>query len=226
MLNISRLGQAAATLRRDRGLMAVSAVGVGGVAIMALLVVMGVSQPTPETYVPTPIEPSPAKGQLVGPRLVTVEAAGQNEWHFFSFDDGAVLPSPSDFEWDLAFRRFQVIANGGDGFAGGGGIVDLGEASFDGVATVPSTGYVANTVRGDTVNAAVQEWYDYSYLSHLLSPKPRVYAIRTAGGRYAKLQFVGYYCPGAIPGCVTFRYVFQGGGGVDMLGSLAASGSD
>ena len=30
--------------------------------------------------------------------------------------------------------------------------------------------------------------------------------------RYAKLELVGYYCPGGQPGCVTFRYVFQGDG--------------
>ena len=36
--------------------------------------------------------------------------------------------------------------------------------------------------------------------------------VRTADGRYAKLEILGYYCPGAHPGCLTFRYVFQGDG--------------
>lgn len=36
--------------------------------------------------------------------------------------------------------------------------------------------------------------------------------MRTADGRYAKLEMVGYYCPGARPGCPTFRYVYQGDG--------------
>ena len=35
----------------------------------------------------------------------------------------------------------------------------------------------------------------------------------TADGRYAKLQLLSYYCPGARPGCLTFRYVYQGAGG-------------
>jgi len=39
-----------------------------------------------------------------------------------------------------------------------------------------------------------------------------VWAVRTADGRYAKLEMVGYYCPGARPGCPTFRYVYQGDG--------------
>jgi hypothetical protein len=29
-------------------------------------------------------------------------------------------------------------------------------------------------------------------------------------GRYAALQILGYYCAEARPGCLTFRYVYQG----------------
>jgi hypothetical protein len=36
--------------------------------------------------------------------------------------------------------------------------------------------------------------------------------VRTTDGRYAKLEILGYYCPGGQPGCLTFRYVFQGDG--------------
>lgn len=201
---------------RYRAVAPVLAVGACGLAFMAMLVAMGLRRSAPETFTPTSPEPRPARGRLVGPRLVTVDASASDRWQFFSFDDGTVVPSAGPLGWDLAFRRFRVIANGGVGFAGSGGIADLGESSLDGVAVVPSTGYVANAVRTDTINAAVEEWYDYSYISHLLTPKPRVFAVRTAEGRYAVLQFVGYYCPGAVPGCVTFRYIYQGGGGVSM----------
>jgi hypothetical protein len=203
---------------RHRGLAAVLAVGACGLAFMAMLVVMGLRRTAPETFAPTSLEPRPARGQLVGPRVVTVDASAGDRWQYFSFEDGTVVESPGPLGWDLAFRRFRVIANGGHGFAGSGGIADLGEASLDGVTVVPSAGYTLNSVRSDTTNGAVEEWYDYSYISHLLSPKPRVYAVRTAEGRHAMLQFVGYYCPGAVPGCVTFRYVYQGGGGVSMAG--------
>lgn len=211
--------------RRNRAPVAVIGVSSCGIAFLLLLVVMGLRHSAPETFVPTSLEPRPARGALVGPRLVTVDASAADRWHFFSFDAGAVVRGPGPLEWDLAFRRFRVIANGGAGFPGRGGIADLGEASLAEVEVVPTSGYTFTTAGGDTVNTAVQEWYDYSYLSHLLSPKPRVYAVRTADGRYAKLQFVGYYCPGAVPGCVTFRYVFQGGGGVDMLPGPPAADS-
>jgi hypothetical protein len=71
---------------------------------------------------------------------------------------------------------------------------------------------VANEQRGDPRNPAIASWYDYGYFSHVLSPKPHVWAVRTADGRYAKLEIVGYYCWGGRPGCPTFRYVYQGDG--------------
>ena len=35
----------------------------------------------------------------------------------------------------------------------------------------------------DSTSAAFDDWYDYSLTSHLLLPRPRTYAIRTADGR-------------------------------------------
>jgi hypothetical protein len=205
----------------DRGTVAVLTVALTVLSVMVLIVVMGVNRPNPPTFVPTAAGAAGAGGKLVGPTVFTLDASAPDRWQFFSFEQGGVVQNPDALGWDLAFRRFQVIANGGQGFAGDGGIADLGEASFDQIETVPESGYEVNTVRSDTVNAAVRDWYDYSYLSHLLSPKPRVYAVRTAEGRFAKLQFVGYYCPGAIPGCMTFRYVYQGAGGHDLRPGLA-----
>ncbi|OGU10107.1 MAG: hypothetical protein A2W29_05995 [Gemmatimonadetes bacterium RBG_16_66_8] len=69
------------------------------------------------------------------------------------------------------------------------------------------------TVAGrDTANAAIARWYRYSFITHLLSPGDRVYVVRTVSGRFAKIQFLGYYCPGTAPGCVTVRYAYQPNG--------------
>lgn len=185
---------------------------VGFLLVLVLLVASSLSRREPPTFAPSPVEPRPAGDTLVGPEQVTVDARDPGRWRYFSFANGSVIESPGPFDWDIAFRRFQVIANGGTGFAGVAGILDLGDVPFDSVRLLPDTGYVTTTVRSDSVNSAVQRWYAYSFLSHLLSPKPRTYAVRTADGRYAILRFVGYYCPGAQPGCVTFQYVYQGNG--------------
>jgi len=189
----------------------------GGVALVAVvLVLLTLQRPSPPMYAPSPVVPDSAGEARVGPLLRTVDATASDRWTHFSFQAGAVVRDPGPTDWDLAFRRFQIIANGGQGFFGEGGILDLGEVPFDEVRTVPLEGYVPTAARGDSVNAAIREWYDYSFLSHLLTPRPRVYAIRTADGRLAKLELLGYYCPGAQPGCVTFRYVYAGDGGSDV----------
>ena len=174
-------------------------------------------RPEPPTFAPSPVDARPAEGRLVGPVVYTVDARDWDRWRFFSFSQGTVVEHPRPFEWDLAFRRFQVIVNGGPDFPGMGGVVDLGELPFDSVKVLPEGGYEGTRVtQGDSVTVAFGDWYRYSFLSHLLSPGPEVFGIRTADGRYAKLRFLGYYCPGAQPGCVTFEYVYQGGGGTDL----------
>lgn len=191
---------------------------VGGIALLAaILVGLTLVRPEPPTFPPSPLDPRPAGEALVGPRTYTVDASDPDRWVFFSFAQGTVMEHPRPFEWDLAFRRFQVIVNGGEGFHGMGGILSLGEVGFDEVTRLPEEGYEGTRVhRGDSIQEAVERWYDYSFFSHLLSPRPVVYAVRTADGRYAKLEFLGYYCPGAQPGCLTFRYVYQGAGGPDL----------
>lgn len=186
-----------------------SLVLLGGAAAM---IAVSLTRPEVSEFEPTPVEAVPAGDTLVGPRTVTVDASDSERWRYFSFREGTLVEEPGPAEWDLAFRRFHIVANGGDGFAGRGGFVDLGDVAFDSVATVPAEGYVPSEAGRDTTNAATEDWYDYSFTSHLLRPKARTYAVRTADGRYAKLRVVGYYCPGARPGCPTFRYVYQGDG--------------
>ena len=60
----------------------------------------------------------------------------------------------------------------------------------------------------DTTLAVLEDWYSYSYTTHVLRPRDRTFALRTRDGRHAALRFLSYYCPGAQPGCVTLRFRF------------------
>ena len=182
------------------------------VAVAATLVTLSVRQPPVATYAPTPPAPRDAGRALVGPVLYTVDATSPDQWRYFSFRLGSVLEHAGPKDWDLAFRRYQIIANGGPRFAGAGGIVDLGRVAFADVRSVPEGGYQVTEGDMEPRNPALAGWYSYSYFSHVLSPKPRVWAVRLADGRYAKVEFVSYYCPNTQPGCLTFRYVYQGDG--------------
>jgi HmuY protein len=178
------------------------------VAVAVTLVALTLQAPeAPPTFTPTVPAPKEAGGALVGPVLYTVDARAADGWRHFSFRLGSVVEVPAD----LAFRRYAIVAGTG------GGIADLGEVRFDQVSTVPATGYQANEGQADPRNPAIAGWYRYGFFSHVLSPKPRVWAVRTADGRYAKLEMVGYYCPGSVPGCPTFRYVYQGDGSTTVM---------
>lgn len=185
---------------------------------VALLLVLGATamvasslrRPEVPTYPPTP--PSPREvGAALDTGVVTIDASAEAAWRHFAFARGAVVPAAGG-NWDLAFHRFDIIVNGGEGFPGRGGALDLGAVAFEDVEEVPADGYLPSQAGRDSTHAVLGEWYDYGFTSHLLRPKDRTYALRTADGRYAKLRILSYYCPGARPGCLTLRYAYQGDG--------------
>ena len=182
------------------------------------LIALSLRAPPVAMYAPTPPAPRDVGRALVGPTVYTVDATRPDAWQYFAFHRGSVIDQPGPRDWDLAFRRYEIIANGGRAFTGDGGIADLGKVIFSEVKTVPADGYQATEGGPDPRNPAIARWYSYGYFSHLLSPKRHVWAVRTADGRYAKLEFISYYCPGSQPGCVTFRYVYQGDGSRQMAG--------
>lgn len=185
--------------------------------LAAYLLAAPLRRPEPRTFRPT-ASPAVAAGDSLSPtRTITLDAREEGHWVGFDFSRGTVTAAGdsagTDAGWDLAARRYHVIVNGGSGYAGRGAAVDLGPVSFDSVRVAPERGWVTTDGRGrDAMHPAFEEWYRYDFLSHLLLPRSRVYVVRTAEGHYAKVEFLSYYCPGPVAGCVTFRYRYQGDG--------------
>jgi hypothetical protein len=171
--------------------------------LVAALLVGSLTKPEFPPYALTAPRVSPVGDSLVGPATYTLDASATDRWRYFDFARNAAVDSGP---WDVGFRRFHVIA------APGGGIADLGAVPFDSVRAVPLAGYVPNSTGPDTTNPGIGRWYDYSMLTHLLTSKHHVYAVRTALGKFAKLELVAYYCRDAGTACVTFRYAYQGDG--------------
>lgn len=115
----------------------------------------------------------------------TLDASNGDQWRWWG---------------DLGFRRNHVIT------AAGAGAIDLGPVAFDSVADLPADGYLSTTYDGDTTNAGIGKWYDYSMWSHLLTSKHHVYAIRSASGELAKLEILAYYCRQVGAACYTVRH--------------------
>ena len=171
--------------------------------LIASLLIGSLTTPEFPPYTPTVPQPAVVGDSLVGPASYTLDASSTGHWRRFDFRRNAVVDSGG---WDIAFRRFHLIT------APGGGIVDLGPVPFDSVQELPAGGYLPNTNASDTTNPGVGKWYGYSMLSHLLTSKHHVYGLRTAGGTYAKLELLAYYCKEVGTACLTFRYAYQGDG--------------
>lgn len=182
---------------------------------VAALVAASFLRPAPETYAPT-VPRAAEVGEALVQGVYTVDARDPASWVFFDLSRRSVVRDPGPLEWDLAFRRFRVVVNGGEGYAGDGGALRLDGPRRPGEQLeLPADGYAGTRARldDDPSHSVLDDWYEYGWLTHLLTPRPAVFGIRTADGRYAAIRFLGYYCPGASPGCVTFRFVYRGDGG-------------
>lgn len=177
--------------------------GVAFLLLAASLLIGSLARPEYPPFALTAPRPEPVGDSLVGPATYTLDASATDRWRHFDFARNAVIDSGP---WDLAFRRFHLIV------APGGGIFDLGRVPFDSVVELPASGYLPNTSGPDTTNPGVGKWYQYSTVSHLLTSKHHVYAVRTPAGKYAKLELLTYYCRDAGTACITFRYAYQGSG--------------
>lgn len=195
--------------RLSRAHVVLGAVGLLFAVLMVVLVVAPFTRPEVPEYPPGG-SPSPAGEVLHGPVEYTIDARSQTEWQFFRFAAGGVVVQPDPVGWDLAVRRHRFIVNGGEGFEGQAGIAVLTGIPFDSVRDA-SGDFLVTAARHDSTIPGLQ-WYDYSFLSHILSPRGEVYVVRTADERYAKFEVLSYYCTGGVPGCFTLRYVYQGDG--------------
>ena len=128
---------------------------------------------------------------------ITLDAGDGERWRFASLTAGRALAGSDTADWELAARRYRVTV--------AGALADLGVVPFAS-ARVDRTTHFVESRRGETVNGAIQHWYRYSFVTHLLTPAGHVYAVRTREGRLWKVEVLGYYCPGLTPGCLTLRY--------------------
>jgi hypothetical protein len=173
--------------------------------LVASLVMGSLRTPELPPYTPTAAAPITVGDSLVGPADYTVDASSNDRWVKFDFSRNSVVDSAAT-EWDLGFHRNHVIA--GPGAA----IRDLGAVAFDSVVEAPVEGYRTNSAAQWESNPAVGKWYNYSFISHLLTSTHHVYMVRTGEGRYAKVELLNYYCKGVGTACITFRYAYQGKG--------------
>lgn len=148
-------------------------------------------------FVPSPVARVRASDWSVVGDTLTLDAGDGERWRYASLSAGQVLGGPDTARWEIGARRYRMTVHGA--------LADLGVMPFEQARIERKTAFVESRP-AETVNAAIQHWYRYSFVTHLLAPAGHVYALRTRDGRLWKLEILGYYCPGLTPGCVTLRY--------------------
>ncbi len=171
------------------------------------------------TYSPSPYRPEEVGERLVGPAVYTVDARSKEMWMYFDFSRGSVVrvDNPKTDDWDLSIRRHVIRSNGGaTNRAGQAALFAIEDQNFSAIASVPEEAEFVSDVsakkRLHPYSPVVDKWYNYSYTTNVLLPKPMIYLVRTRDGKYAKMRIVSYYCKGNISGCMTIEYVYQGDG--------------
>ena len=154
-----------------------------------------------------------------------------NKFTYYSLENNAIvsIADSSTTKWDLAFASTKILTNGGtSGIGKGGAFVFTG--LFDDLKTI-STDSVFKTDNFATSTYAITSvsgkgWYVYDQITSLITPLAgRVLVIRTASGKYAKVEIVSYYKGGVTLASTasdtdklskqryyTFRFIYQPNG--------------
>jgi hypothetical protein len=200
--------------RTRRSLVKPVALGFGILLLLIALLAGGwllwiMLRPAPAGFAPTSGPAMQATGQPPDTAQYTIDARSNEDWGYFSFADGANVSTSQDaLDWDMAFRRTDVLTNSGDtNPQGPGGAVDLGKIVLE-EAAAPSAGFAQDVTHEERglENPALHSWYNYNWTSHIITSKDHAYALRTGSGEVVLLTFVSYYCDDGSSGCVTFRY--------------------
>ena len=151
------------------------------------------------------------------------------KYTFYSLENNTIVPSKDSAtaKWDLAFMSTRILTNGGtSGPALGGAFIYTG--LFDDLKIIPADS-IFKTDNAPTyaiTTGSGKGWYTYDQLTSLITPLAgRVLVIRTASGKYAKLEITSYYKGGVtLPVSASdvekltkqryynFRYTYQSNG--------------
>ena len=167
------------------------------VATLAYLVVASLARREAPVFAPSAPDRARAPAWARAGDTLTLDATDGARWRYASLARGRALAEPDTAGWQIAARRYRVSVPAGAALA------DLGAVSFDSARVGAATPFAPPGTGGA---GAMDRWYRYSFVTHLLSPGDHVYALRAADGSLWKLQVVGYYCPGLVAGCLTLRY--------------------
>ncbi len=151
---------------------------------------------------------------------------GTNKFTLFSFVSNTTVANAdsASTKWDLGFRGTTIIVNGGTSGPGQGAAL-IQSGIFDELKTAPTTGYAQDAKPAYAIPSGSDKgWYNYNPTANLITPLAgKVIFLKTAGGKYAKVEILSYYkgapatpTPTSEARHYTFRYVYQPDGSTNL----------
>ena len=160
----------------------------------------------------------------------TGQPYGSGKYTLYSLESNSIIANSDSAttKWDVGFRGTTIITNGGNSGPGTGGAFiytgtfgDLSQIPADSTFRIDNapTSYAIKTGSGNG-------WYNYNVATNLITPVPGlILFIRTATGKYSKIEIQNYYKGGVTPDVTasdndkltkqryyTFRYSYQADG--------------
>ena len=159
-------------------------------------------------------------------QIVNGRPIGAGKYSFFSLESNAIISSAdsNSKKWDIGFRGTSIIINGGNSGPGNGGAFTY-VGTFEELKTIPADS-VFKVDNAPASYAISSGWYSYNQPVNLITPVPgKVLVIRTANGKFAKVEILNYYKGGVTPAAsapdadkiskqryYTFRFAYQSNG--------------
>lgn len=161
---------------------------------------------------------------------------GTDNWIYFSFAKGEVLTGinesnrADDLSWDIAFYRYNIRTNGGLSGKGKGGAFDTEITDFKAVTSVTNSKFTSDVMGEITasmssfppptakapLNEVLGQALKFQGPPPTYTPNNHVYIVRTADGKYAKIQITSFYNDEGKSGHVQFTYAYQPDGSMNF----------
>lgn len=171
---------------------------------------------------------------IIGDTIIGLSPIGQpygsGKYTFFSLENNTVVANSDSAtsKWDLGFRGTTIITNSGNSGPGQGGAF-IYTGTFEALTTIPtdSTFRIDNAPASFAITSGSGKgWYNYNGVTNIVTPIPgRVIVVRTATGKYAKVEILSYYKDGITPAATDsddikirnqryykFRFIYQSNG--------------
>jgi hypothetical protein len=206
--------------------------GVVGLLALVTMGIMACDKDEPQMQAPLEVK---TFANLPGDTTVSFSSTGRplgaNKYTYFSLRENKIVAGADTLtnKWDIAFKQFYIKVNGGTSATGGGNAaVFLANNTLEGFSgiTQADTSFKQDAAPSFAMNPAPGFWYSYNTATFLALPIPgKIFVIRTADNKYAKLEITSLYKDAILPDASAspvvkaklqffyhFRYVLQPNG--------------